>query len=390
MAHRGLATRCARRLNQKEDQEVLRTIRTVFAAAVLFTLALATPVAAQTYTVTNLGALSSQGGTTPYSINSNGWVAGQALAASGYRRAFLWEPTAPNGATGSISDLGLPNRFTYATAYSINDAGQVVGWGGGAQSAILWSQGSIVLLGSLSGGQSSTAYAINNSGEVTGGSPTASGSWHTYIWKPSSPNGSKGKMYDTGLGGTPQQWSATTYGINTYGQIANANWAFIWTPQSANGTTGTAISAPWLGYGTAINDLGQTTATAPYTYTNINGTYSNGEAAYWDPTLGLQILGFPTNTPLPSGYFWTGSADFGMNNATVLVGTASWEGYSSPGGQTVWIWSAATGMLDLNQNASIQASGWVLKQVYAINAKGQIVGTGIDPSGLASAFLLTP
>jgi len=40
------------------------------------------------------------------------------------------------------------------------------------------------------------------------------------------------------------------------------------------------------------------------------------------------------------------------------------------GGGSVWIWSAATGMLGPNMNHSIQASGWVLQLPYALNDKG--------------------
>ena len=290
-----------------------------------------------------------------------------------------------------MRDLGLPRNYTYATARSINDAGQVVGWGGGGQVGLLWSGGSIVSLPTLGGNLSSGAYAINKSGEVTGWSELSkTNKVETFLWKPSSPNGTKGTIYDTGMPGLSANWGSPpyTYGLNAYGQIANANWSFLWTPTVANGTSGKAISAPWLNY-VALNDAGQTTGQAPYSYTNINGTYSSSEAAFWDPTIGLQVLGFPTDTVLPAGDFWTWSYSIGINNSATTVGIAGWAGFAARGGNTVWIWSAATGMLDLNVNASIQASGWVLQTPYAINDKGQVVGTGTH-NGQTRAFLLTP
>jgi hypothetical protein len=56
---------------------------------------------------------------------------------------------------------------------------------------------------------------------------------------------------------------------------------------------------------------------------------------------------------------------------------------------TVWIWTAATGVHDLNANPSIQSSGWVLTQVNGGNDKGQIVGVGTF-GGAQRGFLLTP
>jgi probable HAF family extracellular repeat protein len=46
-------------------------------------------------------------------------------------------------------------------------------------------------------------------------------------------------------------------------------------------------------------------------------------------------------------------------------------------------------MQDLNSLID-PSSGWYLEDANGINDAGQIVGTGIDPSGMTEAFLLTP
>lgn len=365
--------------------------RRVFALATLAALAwpalLSAPVLAQTastnYAVTDLGSLSAARGTRPFAINNGGQVAGDATAASGNGHAFLWTPTTPNGTTGVMRDLGLPSRYTYATARGINDSGQVVGWGGGGQTALLWSGGAIYSLGSLSGSGGSVAYAINRSGEVTGSAGTSSGE-KTFLWKPSSPNGVKGKMYDIGQPGLGANWGMPpyTYGFNASGQIVNENFNFLWTPTAANATTGTAVGAPWGP--SAINDLGQTTGNL---YTG--GIYNDTQAQYWDPVKDLIALGFPINTVLPAGYAWASSYSVWINNGTTLVGTAVARLVGVGSYDTVWVWSAAAGMLDLNVNASVQSSGWVLTTVCSLNDKGQIIGVGTY-NGAQRAFLLTP
>jgi probable HAF family extracellular repeat protein len=53
-----------------------------------------------------------------------------------------------------------------------------------------------------------------------------------------------------------------------------------------------------------------------------------------------------------------------------------------------FIWSQATGMLDLNGLIPAN-SGWNLTWAFAINDSGQIVGQGLI-NGESHAFLLTP
>jgi uncharacterized membrane protein len=64
---------------------------------------------------------------------------------------------------------GLPGSLNNY-AYGINDAGQVVGYGGAGDTgyATEWSGGSVIALGGLAGSTTSVAWAINNAGQVVG------------------------------------------------------------------------------------------------------------------------------------------------------------------------------------------------------------------------------
>ena len=366
-----------------------------FIYVVLVTVALAlsnTSAGAQTYTVTDLGTLS--GDTTAYAINASGQVAGYSIAPSGAPHAFIWTPTAPNGTIGAIRDLGLPSGDTRAVAFSINDKGQAAGWAGNSTvyvHAALFSGGAAFGLGTIKGSGQSQAYGINASGEITGSSVIKTGgSANTFLWKPNAPNGTSGTMVDLKVPGG--FISAIASGINTYGQIAQSNLRFIWTPSTANATIGTSISAPWQP--NAINDAGQTTGGAAYTWMGSDGVArSSSQAAWWGPTFGLQTLGFPVDTALPPGSGWYQGGSTWISNAGNLVGYAQARdltAYPFPGTvNTVWMWSAATGMHDLNANPSIKSSGWLLTQVNGVNDLGQITGVGTY-GGTQRAFLLTP
>jgi probable HAF family extracellular repeat protein len=66
---------------------------------------------------------------------------------------------------GNVISLGAPPG-SYSQAYSINDAGQIVGVSGNY--AAEWSNGRVINLGGLPGSFGSTADGINNAGQVVG------------------------------------------------------------------------------------------------------------------------------------------------------------------------------------------------------------------------------
>src|SRR4051812_12473202 len=78
----------------------------------------ATPVAAPSYDIVELGTLGGEA-SRAYGINDQGQVVGHADDAEGRRPAVLWQD-------GSVVDLGTLGG-DHATALAVNDRGQVVG-----------------------------------------------------------------------------------------------------------------------------------------------------------------------------------------------------------------------------------------------------------------------
>ena len=241
---------------------------------------------ATTGSMTGLGAL--PGAEIPhslaYGINLSGQITGEAGAPGFLLRAMLWSPSSPNGTTGSMVNLGaLSPTAATSSARAINPVGQVVGQSaatGGGQRAFIWNPttpngttGSMFDMGELPGGSNySAARDINAQGQVVGESNAATG-LRAFLWTPSSPNGAAGSMVDLGdlSGGTD---SSSAAAMDSAGRVvgtssaANGSDAFLWTPSSPNGSSGTMIDlntllspadqAAWhLERAVAINEFGQ-------------------------------------------------------------------------------------------------------------------------------------
>lgn len=97
------------------------------------------------------------------SINQAGWMAGYEYA-GGMNQPFVASPQ------GVRTWLPVPAGLTQgAVAQSLNDAGQVVGYGStGQYRALLWQAGTVTDLGLLPGFASCLAHRINQAGTVLG------------------------------------------------------------------------------------------------------------------------------------------------------------------------------------------------------------------------------
>src|SRR6266481_1093060 len=142
-----------------------------------YALLLLAPFAwAQDYSVTKFPTL---GGTATraFSINDAGQVVGGSLLSNGNTHAFLWTSSA------GIEDLGTLGGSN-SVANGINQSGQVVGQADNPFNsyAFLWTQaGGMQDLGAL--GAYSSSYGINSSGEVAGTSQVGSGdNVHAFLW----------------------------------------------------------------------------------------------------------------------------------------------------------------------------------------------------------------
>src|ERR1700730_10162828 len=137
----------------------------------------ASPAAAQTYTITDLGTLgtNSRGSySEAFCINSSGQVGGQSSASSSFVTdpAFLYR----DGRLTSLGTLG----GEYGAAQGINTFGQIAGYStlsSGSYRAFLYTGGQMTDLGTM-GADYSVAYALNDSGQVVGVSATVSGQQH--------------------------------------------------------------------------------------------------------------------------------------------------------------------------------------------------------------------
>ena len=373
-----------------------RTIGCIFMLSA-FVLSVPTAAHAASYTVTDLGTL---GGTESFGngLNAGGQVAGASYTTGGAAyHTFLWKPATPNGASGTKTDLGTLGG-TQSFGNGLNVSGQVTGesftTGDAATHAFLWkpttpggASGTMFNLGTL-GGTDSHGYGINATGQITGESDrTGDSTTHAFLWKPSTPNGTSGTMHDLGsLGGTESDGGA----INASGQVSGSSLttgdaayhAFLWKPSTPNGTSGTMHDLLTLGgtesFGGTINASGQV---AGFSYTTGDAAY---HAYLWTPTT-------------PNGTSGT------MQDLATLGGLNSYSYNVGAGGQVVgasevavgistnehaFLYTSGSGMVDLNTLID-PLSGWELLDASDINDARQITGQGLI-GGEYHAYLLTP
>ncbi len=297
--------------------------------------------AAPIYIVQDLGTL---GGTSSaaYALNDGGMAAGSSSDLFGTRHAFT-----------SLGPelLSLP-AIGEAVAAGVNSQGAVAGtaYGSGGAQATVWRDGNAI----YSGPAGSYGMGINEAGQLTG-----SANGKAFL----SSNGVTTLL-------TAFRWSSG-YAVNASGQVAgygmqsNGSFqAFLWTP------TGGVAQIAGLGgnnsYAMAVNASGQVAGSAQL----VSG-YSHAFLANGGQTTDLGTLGGGS------------SYGYGMNAAGQVVGY-SWTASN----QVTHAFLYSDGqMIDLN--SLITTQNWILTQAFAINASGQIVGSGLF-NGVEHAFRIDP
>ena len=277
-------------------------------------------------TMTDLGTFGGQTGAA-IGVNTGGRVCGSAQTATSEQRPFIWTQ-----ATNTKADLGTPG--TSAAAYDINDSNQVVGQWEIAQlqdRAFIWTQATGMQHITAPWGTPIAAYAVNNAGHTVGTAQTPTGASHAFL-------SSGGVVTDLGtLGGT----NSFAYDLNETGVVVGA--AYIPSPNASS----PFHAFRWTSAG-GMQDLGTLGGTRSIAY----GVNASGH-----------IVGY---AEIPAGvkhaFIWTDDNSNGAPDAGELK--------------------------DLNVLAP--GTGWTFLEARAINDRGQIVGTGTNPSGQTRAFLLTP
>ncbi len=134
----------------------------------------------------NLGTLGGDSINTSWGLNDKGEVIGSMFLKGDHNfHPYLWD----GKQLIDLRTFGGPNGDTGA----INDAGEVVGWGGtteqcnvegGAQVAFLWRNGRKTKIGTVSGTDNSDGDSINSRTQVVGTSFKCDGSFTTgYLWQ---------------------------------------------------------------------------------------------------------------------------------------------------------------------------------------------------------------
>src|SRR2546428_533995 len=287
-------------------------------------------------------------------INGRGQVVGASAGADGAAHAFLWTPGAPNGATGTMNDLGSLPGGSASRAFGINDRGQVVGCSYISSSttfcdlfsgdAFLWTPdvqngttGTMIGLGALPGGSGSAARGINNAGQVVGGSGV-NGAAHAVLWTITETS--------VPLAITPPgPITLPTDPGRCDAQVGIAP------PTTTGGTPPVTLAASPL----PPYPVGQTTVT--WTATDATGSTASATqtAAVFDRA-GFSITA-PATVTLEAGPGGTASVDPSRLLATV--------GANCPGGITV---------------TSVRSDGLLLDAPYPLGAT-RVTFTATDPSG---------
>jgi len=394
--------------NQIVNHSLKRMMSGFCSTAVIACFVLGGSIAfAQTsYRVTDLGVLPSKEESVPAAINGQGLVAGTSIAETSGEAAFRYNPNNP----APMEDIGLSTRGLVSRGFGINNIGAVVGdsaliaastsdspsW-----HAALFSNGSVIDLGTLKKQTFSRANSINGFNQVVGFSGPAldSPKSRAFFWSKST------GMVDLGtLGGAYAQ----AFAINDSGFITgNSQIAFggarsevVHAFLSPSPVGASAIGMRDLGtlggtfsYGMAINAKNHVVGCS-----TVNKVDSRVHAFWFE---GNRMKDLGTLAPNSTNPLEDQSVALGVNSSDRVVGYTYLPAISanidraiqpgtSPVRQVAFVWYQGA-MTDLNKLIGTAADTYHLNSAVAINDNGQIIGTATyKDTGTRRAVLLTP
>ncbi len=307
----------------------------------------------------------------------------------------------------AITDLGTIPGDSSSCAYGINSLGQVVGVSYSdyfPQHAFLWSSGVMVDIGGLQDRWVNVARGINDRGEMTG--------YSEYGWG----GGCLGFVYNgtmTALDVLPGDDNLRPVAINNSGDVLARGWHDLATYWRSviyrDGTVipiGTLVDNPWT-FARDINDLGDVVGFCeePELYQMWPFLWHDGVMTRLELLPGDtsgeacainnrgQVVGYSCaeNGPQRAFLYEDGSlidlgALYGIDDSRAIdINDQGWVvGYGN-GKRFLY----RDGVLSYLEDLIDPASGWILRDVSAMNNRGQIVGTGTNSLGETHAFLLT-
>jgi probable HAF family extracellular repeat protein len=300
------------------------------------------------YTVFEITTLSGIGTRVVRGVSDAGDVAGGSKIGSALR-AFV------AGKGGSIVFVGPPGS-DYSAAMGINSVGDVIGSANTATAVRAFrsstSGGGVSDLGTLPGDTGSQAFAINARGQVVGVS--------------SGPTGTRAVIWER---------NGAIRELPTISGARGSRALAINEPGDAVGVADTTLGPQAVAWkGATVRALGTLPGHRASQAVGINNQgeivgYSEQargirHAVLWSPGAPPQDLGALT----PGGF----TVALGINDLTQVVGSSE-----TTGGLHAFLWTAQTGIRDLNAVVALPA-GIVLTQAAAISTQGTILAVGHD------------
>jgi len=318
---------------------------------------------AQSYTITDLGALPGNSASKAYGLNNLGQAVG--VSEGGAAIAVLFNK-------GSVTNLNTLNA-NVSVATSIGGSSAVVGYNffysdpSPVPRAFLYSDGRMTDIQSDSLFPSGTqAHGVNSSGMVVGQGWVTSSSFHVFLY-------AGGKMMDLGGG-----YQASASAINDAGQIVG------------NGTTPGAFlysNGKMVSLGIPSGSDGSSAFAIDSTGKMIAGGlyFSNGpsHAALYHDGVWTDLGAFPGAS---------GTSATGVNSSGVVVGTAIFPIKSyhpfRPGKHVGFVYRNGA-LVDLDTLVPANP-GFTITDVAGINDLGEILCTATNSSGSQRAVMLRP
>jgi probable HAF family extracellular repeat protein len=203
----------------------------------------------------DLGVIGDDRSSAANDVNGSNQIVGVSLADDGPSHAFLW-----NGEMHDLGSLGTER----AEANAINASGQVTGTSAPTEAgshAFVWTPaepngavGTMADIGVLPGDIMSVGTDINEMGQIVGYSNDPEYASRPFLWTPSAPNGSTGTVVELSYapgatGGVAEAMNANGWvvGLTSVGGPIADELAFLWVPDDPNGSVGTAVLLGTLG-----------------------------------------------------------------------------------------------------------------------------------------------